>query len=79
MKYLVTGSAGFLGANLCLRLLADGHEVIGMDNYHSGTRDNTAMLRNLPGFNFVEHDVVNPYDISCDVLCNLACPASPIS
>lgn len=77
MRYLVTGSAGFLGANLAMRLLADGHEVVGLDNYHSGTRANTAMLLEREGFTFVEHDVVVPYDIPCDVLCNLACPASP--
>lgn len=77
MRYLVTGSAGFLGANLASRLLADGHEVVGLDNYHSGTRANTAMLLKHSGFSFVEHDVVMPYDIPCDVACNLACPASP--
>ncbi len=77
MRYLVTGSAGFLGANLSMRLLADGHQVVGLDNYHSGSRANTEMLRKHPGFSFIEHDVVNAYDIPCDVLCNLACPASP--
>lgn len=77
MRYLVTGSAGFLGANLAVRLLGDGHEVIGVDNYHSGTRNNTDMLLRGPRFSFIEHDVVNPYDIPCDVVCNLACPASP--
>ena len=77
MKYLVTGAAGFLGTNLCLRLLSEGHEVIGLDNYHSGSRANTDMLRKHPVFTFIEHDVVNAYDIPCDVLCNLACPASP--
>lgn len=77
MKYLITGAAGFLGANLCHRLLADGHEVVGLDNYHSGTRANITMLQGHPGFSFVEHDVVKPYDIPCDIVCNLACPASP--
>jgi len=77
MRYIVTGSAGFLGANLAMRLLGDGHEVIGLDNYHSGAQRNTAMLLGRPGFSFVEHDVVRPYDIPCDVVCNLACPASP--
>jgi UDP-glucuronate decarboxylase len=77
MRYLVTGSAGFLGANLAMRLLADGQEVVGLDNYHSGSRANTAMLLKNPRFRFVEHDVVMPYDIPCDVVCNLACPASP--
>lgn len=77
MQYLVTGSAGFLGANLAMRLLGDGHEVVGMDNYHSGSRSNTDMLMRHPRFSFVEQDVVRPYDIPCDVVCNLACPASP--
>lgn len=77
MKYLITGAAGFLGTNLALRLLADGHEVIGLDNFHSGSRSNIALLKTKPRFSFIEHDVVNPYDIQCDVVCNLACPASP--
>ena len=77
MKYLVTGAAGFLGANLCHRLLSEGHEVIGLDNFHSGTRANITELQAHPGFSFKEHDVVNAFDIPCDVLCNLACPASP--
>ncbi|MEY4032952.1 MAG: hypothetical protein RL492_146 [Verrucomicrobiota bacterium] len=77
MRYLVTGSAGFIGTNLGLRLLREGHTVVGLDNYHSGTAANTAKLATFAGFSFVEHDVTKPYDIPCDVLCNLACPASP--
>ena len=77
MKYLVTGAAGFLGANLCRRLLSAGHEVVGLDNFHSGARANIASLRTEPRFAFIEHDVVDPYDVPCDVTCNLACPASP--
>lgn len=77
MKYLVTGAAGFLGANLCQRLLREGHAVVGLDNYHSGDRLNIALLKGEPRFSFVEHDVVTPYDVPCDVVCNLACPASP--
>ena len=77
MKYLITGAAGFLGTNLALRLLADGHDVIGLDNCHSGSRSNIALLEKNSRFSFIEHDVVKPYDIQCDVVCNLACPASP--
>jgi UDP-glucuronate decarboxylase len=77
MKYLVTGAAGFLGTNLALRLLQDGHEVIGLDNFHSGSRSNIELLKANRRFCFIEHDVVNPYDIQCDIICNLACPASP--
>lgn len=77
MKYLITGAAGFLGTNLALKLLQGGHEVVGLDNFHSGSRSNILLLKNHPKFSFVEHDVVNPYDIKCDVVCNLACPASP--
>jgi len=77
MKYLITGAAGFLGTNLALRLLQDGHEVIGLDNFHSGSHSNISLLKKNSRFCFIEHDVVNPYDIRCDVVCNLACPASP--
>ena len=77
MKYLITGAAGFLGTNLALRFLADGHEVIGLDNFHSGSKSNISLLQKNPRFSFIEHDVVKPYDIKCDVVYNLACPASP--
>jgi UDP-glucuronate decarboxylase len=77
MKILVTGAAGFLGFHLCRRLLKDGHEVVGIDNYYSGSRPNVSILSKYPRFSFVEQDVVNPYDIPCDQIFNLACPASP--
>jgi UDP-glucuronate decarboxylase len=77
MKYLITGAAGFLGVNLALRLLRDGHEVIGLDNFHSGTEKNVNELKKWDKFKFIKHDVINAYDIPCDVVCNLACPASP--
>ena len=77
MIYLVTGAAGFLGSHLSARLLADGHEVMGLDNFHSGSQANINWLSAHKGFRFVRHDVVTPYDIPCDVVCNLACPASP--
>jgi len=77
MRYLVTGAAGFLGSNLCARLLADGHEVVGLDNLHSGRQRNVDWLSGHGRFSFLRHDVIEPFDVRCDVLCNLACPASP--
>ena len=77
MRYLITGAAGFLGTHLASRLLAEGHEVIGLDNFHSGAEANISRLRLDSRFQFVQHDVVTPYDIPCEVVCNLACPASP--
>ena len=77
MRYLITGAAGFLGTHLASRLLAEGHEVIGLDNFHSGAEANISRLRLHSKFSFVRHDVVTSYDIPCEVVCNLACPASP--
>jgi UDP-glucuronate decarboxylase len=77
MRYLITGAAGFLGTHLASRLLAEGHEVIGLDNFHSGAEANISRLRLNSKFQFVQHDVVTPYDIPCEFVCNLACPASP--
>ena len=77
MHYVITGAAGFLGFHLATRLLADGHQVTGLDNFHSGAEANVAALSRHAGFSFRRHDVVQPYDLPCDVVCNLACPASP--
>ena len=77
MRYLVTGAAGFLGYHLSTRLLRDGHQVIGLDNFHSGTEANVQALSAHTGFRFVKHDVTVPYDHAVEVVCNLACPASP--
>jgi UDP-glucuronate decarboxylase len=77
MHYLVTGAAGFLGANLAERLLSQGHQVTGLDNFHSGSKEHMVLLKQHPCFTFLEHDVVQPYKVNCDIVCNLACPASP--
>ena len=78
MRVLVTGGAGFLGSHLCDRLLADGHEVIALDNLFTGSKRNVAHLLGRPDFEFIRHDVVNPILLEVDWIFNLACPASPI-
>ena len=76
-RVLVTGGAGFLGSNLCDRLLADGHEVLCLDNFHTGRRPNVAHLLANPAFAVLEHDITNPIFVQVDEIYNLACPASP--
>jgi len=78
MRTLVTGGAGFLGSHLCDRMLADGHEVIAVDNLFTGSKRNIAHLLGRTDFEFVRHDVVNPILLEVDWIFNLACPASPI-
>lgn len=78
MRVLVTGGAGFLGSHLCERLLADGHEVLSVDNYYTGSRRNLASLLGHPMFEAVRHDVTFPLYVEVDQIYNLACPASPI-
>jgi len=77
MRILVTGGAGFLGSHLCDRLLADGHEVICLDNLFTGSKANIAHLAKEPNFEFVRHDVIDPFKYEVDQIYNLACPASP--
>ena len=77
MRILVTGGAGFLGSNLCDRLLADGHEVICIDNFFTGRKGNIAHLLANPRFELVRHDVIDPFKFEVDRIYNLACPASP--
>ena len=77
-RILVTGGAGFLGSHLCERLLADGHEVLAVDNYFTGRRENVAHLRDHPRFEMLRHDVCMPLFVEVDEIYNLACPASPI-
>ncbi|MGA2822095.1 MAG: UDP-glucuronic acid decarboxylase family protein [Bacteroidales bacterium] len=77
-KVLVTGGAGFLGSHLCERLLKDGNEVVCLDNYFTGQKQNIVTLLNNPYFELIRHDVTMPFFIEVDEIYNLACPASPI-
>ena len=77
-RILVTGGAGFIGSHLCERLVKEGHDVICLDNYYSGSKENVWHLIGQPNFELVRHDVVNPYFAEVDEIYNLACPASPI-
>ncbi len=79
MRYIVTGAAGFLGTNLCLSLLEDGNEVVGLDNLSTGFSRNLELLKENPNFEFVSHDVVSPLPDLGEIgyFYNLACPASP--
>lgn len=77
-RILVTGGAGFLGSHLCERLLNEGHDVICLDNYFTGNKQNVVHLLDNPYFELVRHDVIAPYFAEVDEIYNLACPASPI-
>jgi UDP-glucuronate decarboxylase len=77
-RVLVTGGAGFLGSHLCDRLLAEGHDVLAVDNYFTGRRNNIAHLLGNPRFEILRHDVTFPLYVEVDEIYNLACPASPI-
>jgi UDP-glucuronate decarboxylase len=77
MRILVTGGAGFLGSHLCDRLISDGHDVVCMDNLFTGRKENIVHLLANPHFEFMRHDVVDPFKVEVDQIYNLACPASP--
>lgn len=77
-RILVTGGAGFIGSHLCERLLNEGNEVICIDNFFTGSKDNIVHLMNNPFFELIRHDVTMPFYIEVDEIYNLACPASPI-
>jgi len=77
-RILVSGGAGFIGSHLCERLLNDGNEVICMDNFFTGDKSNIVHLLQNPYFEFVRHDVTEPFWAEIDEIYNLACPASPI-
>lgn len=77
LRILVTGGAGFVGSHLCQRLLAEGHDVICVDNLFTGRKENICDLLNNPKFEFIRHDVTFPLHLEVDRIYNLACPASP--
>jgi len=77
-RILITGGAGFLGSHLCDRLIADGHDVLCVDNYFTGRKDNVARHLDNPRFEALRHDVCFPLYVEVDEIYNLACPASPI-
>jgi len=78
LKIVVTGGAGFIGSNLCARLLAEDHAVLCIDNLITGTIDNIASMQNHPQFTFLEHDVTQPFRFQADAIFHLASPASPV-
>ncbi len=77
-RILVTGGAGFIGSHLCERLINEGHDVICLDNYFTGSKQNISHLMDNHFFEMVRHDVTHPYFAEVDEIYNLACPASPI-
>jgi UDP-glucuronate decarboxylase len=77
-RILVTGGAGFLGSHLCERLLNDGHDVLCVDNFFTGSKSNIRKLFNNPSFELIRHDVTFPLYVEVDEIYNLACPASPV-
>lgn len=77
-RILIAGGAGFLGSHLCERLLQQGHEVLCVDNFFTGTRENIAHLAENPDFEFMRHDICLPLHVEVDEIYNFACPASPL-
>ena len=77
-RVVVTGGAGFIGSHLCRRLVAEGNDVLCVDNFYTGTRDNVADLLESPRFELLRHDVTFPLYVEADEIYNLACPASPV-
>lgn len=77
-RVLITGGAGFLGSHLCDHLLQNGHEILCVDNFHTGTKQNISHLLNNPAFELLRHDITFPLFVEVDQIYNLACPASPI-
>lgn len=77
-RILITGGAGFLGSHLCERLLREGNDIICLDNFFTGTKENITHLLGAPHFELIRHDIINPIYLEVDEIYNLACPASPV-
>jgi UDP-glucuronate decarboxylase len=77
-RVLITGGAGFLGSHLCERLLSEGQDVLCLDNFYTGSKDNISHLSSHPRFELIRHDIINPINLEVDEIYNLACPASPV-
>ena len=77
-KIIVTGGAGFIGSNLCDRLINEGHEILCVDNFFSGRKENVTHLLDNPNFEHIRHDVTFPLYLEADLIFHLACPASPV-
>jgi len=77
-RILITGGAGFLGSHLCDRLIATGQEILCLDNFFTGSKENIRHLLGNPHFEYIRHDITNPIYIEVDQIYNLACPASPV-
>src|SRR5512133_2261308 len=78
MRILVTGGAGFIGSHLCERLLKEGHDVLCLDNFFTGNKNNIMQLMDNPRFELIRHDITEPILLEVDRIYNFACPASPI-
>jgi len=77
-RILITGGAGFLGSHLCEKLLREGHDIICLDNFFTGNKNNIVHLLTIPRFELIRHDIINPIYLEVDEIYNLACPASPV-
>ena len=78
MRILVTGAAGFLGSHFAEKYLNEGHEIIAVDNFYTGKKENIRNLMSNPNFELIRHDIINPLSVEVDAIANFACPASPI-
>jgi UDP-glucuronate decarboxylase len=78
MRILVTGAAGFLGSHFAEKYLNEGHEVLGVDNFYTGKKENLKNIISNPNFELIRHDIIEPLSVEVDAIANFACPASPI-